>query len=110
MLYRLVEEREVLGDVVADHLSEDEMMCVQHFDLSPARCVCWMGPLENAGVRGGGLLGMRRIVILGGSAEEAALALIEDWSADIRDTGGREPCSTDHLAISYYGGVFKPEP
>jgi len=110
MLYRLVEEGEVLGDVVADHLDGNEMMCVQHFDLSPVRCICWIGPLENAGVRGGGLLGMRRIVILGGSAEEAALALIEDWSADIRDTGGRDPCATDHLAISYDGGVFKPEP
>lgn len=86
------------------------MMCVQHFDLSPARCVCWMGPLENAGVREDGLLGMRKIVILSGSTEEAALALIEDWSADIRDASGRDPCTTDHLTISYDGGVFKPEP
>ncbi|MDY7078395.1 MAG: hypothetical protein SXV54_15870 [Chloroflexota bacterium] len=109
-LYRLVEEREVSGEAVADHLDGNEMMCVQHFDLSPARCICWIGPLENAGVRGGGLLGMRRIVILSGSAEEAALALIEDWSADTRGTGGREPCTTDHLEISYDGGVFKPEP
>ncbi len=110
MLYRLVAEGEVWGDVAADHLSEDEMMCVQHFDLSPARCVCWMGPLENAGVREDGLLGMRKIVILSGSTEEAALALIEDWSADIRDASGRDPCTTDHLTISYDGGVFKPEP
>ena len=112
LLYRLVEQGEVWGDVVADHLSEDEMMCVQHLDLSPSpvRCVCWMGPLENAGVRGEGLHGMRRIVILSGSAEEAALALIEDWSPDIRDTSGREPCTADHLTISYDGGVFKPEP
>lgn len=110
MLYRLVEEREVLGDLIADHLGEDEMMCVQHFDLSPTQCICFMGPLENAGIRGGGILGMRRIVILSGSAEEAALALIEDWSADMTNARGRDPCTTDHLAVSYDGGVFKPAP
>jgi hypothetical protein len=109
-LYRLVQEEEMRGNVIADHLGEDEMMCVQHFDLRPAQCICWIGPLENAGVRGGGLHGMRRIVILSGSAEEAALALIEDWGADIRADGGREPCSTTHLTVSYDGGVFRPEP
>jgi hypothetical protein len=109
-LYRLVEEEEMQGDVIADHLGEDEMMCVQHFDLRPTQCICWIGPLENAGVRGGGLHGMRRIVILSGSAEEAALALIEDWGADMRAIGGREPCSTAHLTVSYDGGLFKPEP
>lgn len=108
--YHLVEEEEIWGDVVADSLGEDEMMCVQHFDLSPTQCICWIGPLENAGVIGGGFRGMRRIVILSGSAEEAALTLIEDWGADIRATGGREPCSTEHLTVSYDGGVFKPEP
>jgi len=109
-LYRLVAQKEIRGDVIADRLGEDEMMCVQHFGLSPAQCICWIGPLENAGVRGGGLHGMRRIVILSGSAEEAALALIEDWGADLRATGGREPCSTAHLTVSYDGGLFGPEP
>jgi len=109
-LYQLVEEKEVRGDVVADSLSEDEMMCVQHFDLSPTQCICWIGPLKNAGVRGGGLLGVRRIVITHGSAEEAALALIKDWARDITSVSGKEPCRTEHLTASYDGGVFKPEP
>jgi hypothetical protein len=109
-LYQLVEEKEARGDVVADSLSEDEMMCVQHFDLSPTQCICWIGPLESAGVRGGGLHGMRRIVITNGSAEEAALALIKDWARDITTFSGQEPCCAAHLTVSYDGGVFKPEP
>ena len=109
-LYHLVVEKEVWGDVVADRLREDEMMCVQQFDLSPTRCVCWIGPLENAGVTGGGLHGMRRIVIASGSAEEAALALIKDWAAETRDASAREPCSAQHLTVSYDGGVFRPGP
>jgi hypothetical protein len=109
-LYRLVEEGEAFGDVVADHLDGDEMMCVRHLNLSPVRCTCWIGPLENAGVRGGGLHGMRRIVILSGSAEQAALALIEDWNADVGSTADAEACTGDHLSISYDGGVFSPHP
>jgi hypothetical protein len=109
-LYRLVEEGEVRGDVVAEHLAGNEMMCVRHYDLNPVRCTCWIGPLDNAGVRGAGHHGMRRIVILSGSAEEAALALIEDWNADLGSTGGRPPCTGDALSISYDGGVFRPEP
>ena len=108
--YQLIEEKEVRGDVVADTLSEDEMMCIQHFDLSPTQCICWIGPLKNAGVRGGGLLGMRRIVITSGSTEEAALALIKDWARDTRSVSSKEPCSAEHLTVSYNGGVFKPEP
>jgi len=108
-LYQLVEENEVRGDVVADSLNEDEMMCVQHFDLSPTQCICWIGPLKNAGIRGGGLLGVRRIVITSGSAEEAALALIKDWARDITSVSGKVPCSTERLTVSYDGGVFKPE-
>jgi len=109
-LYQLVEEKEVRGDVVADSLNEDEMMCIQHFNLNPTRCICWIGPLKNAGVRGGGLYGMRRIVITSGSAEEAALALIKDWARDIKSVSGQEPCRAEHLTVSYDGGVFKPEP
>jgi hypothetical protein len=86
------------------------MMCVRHLDLSPVRCTCWIGPLEDAGVRGGGLLGMRRIVILSGSAEEAALALMEDWNADEGSAAEREACTGDRLSIAYDGGVFKPVP
>jgi len=109
-LYHLIMEEEIRGNVIAKTLSEDEMMCVQHFDLTPTQCICWIGPLENAGVRGAGIRGMRRITILEGSAEEAALGLIEDWEVDLRAAGKREPCTTEHLTVSYDGGVFKPEP
>jgi hypothetical protein len=109
-LYRLVEEGTSFGDVVAAYLDGDEMMCVRHLDLSPARCTCWIGPLENAGVRGGGLLGVRRIVILSGSAEEAALALIEDWNENAGSAAEQEACIGDRLSIAYDGGVIRPEP
>lgn len=85
-------------------------MCVQHFDLIPTQCICWMGPLEKAGVKGAGTRGMRRIIILNGSAEEAALALIEDWDTDLRAAGERKPCTPEHLTVSYDGGLFRPEP
>jgi hypothetical protein len=109
-LYHLVKEEEIRGDEIAETLSEDEMMCVQHFDLTPTQCICWIGPLENAGVRGAGTRGMRRITILDGSAEEAALAMIEDWGADLKAAGKRKPCTTEHLTVSYDGGLFKPVP
>ena len=64
--------------MIADHLGEDEMMCVQHFNLPPTECICWVGPLENAGVTGTGIRAMRRVIILEGSVEEAALAVAED--------------------------------
>jgi hypothetical protein len=86
------------------------MMCVRHLGLSPLRCTCWIGPLENAGVRGAGLLGVRRIVILSGSAEEAALALMEDWNADQGSAIKQDGCIGDRLSIAYDGGVFRPEP
>lgn len=108
LLYQLVEEKEMRGDVIVDSLSVEEMMCVQHFDLTPTRCICWIGPLEKAGVSGAGIRGMRRIIILGGSAEEVALALIGDWGADLRAAGDREPCTPEHLTVSYDGGLFKP--
>jgi hypothetical protein len=107
-LYHLVEEKEMRGDVIADSLSEEEMMCVQHFDLTPTQCICWIGPLEKAGVSGAGTRGMRRIIILGGSAEEVALALIGDWGADLKAAGDREPCTPEHLTVSYDGGLFRP--
>jgi hypothetical protein len=53
---------------------------------------------------------MRRAVILGGSVEQVALALIDDWGADIGDAGNKTSCSTDHLTVSYDGGLFKPKP
>jgi hypothetical protein len=109
-LYQLVEEKEVRGDVVADSLSEDEMMCIQLFDQSPTQCICWIGPLKNAGVRGAGLRGVRRIVITSGSAEEAALALINDWARETTNISGKEPCRAEHLTVSYDGGLFRPEP
>ena len=109
-LYRLIKKEQIWGNVIAKTLNEEEMMCVQHFDTTPTQCICWIGPLENAGVRGAGSRGMRRIVILNGSAEEAALALIEDWETDLRAAGRREPCTAEHLTVSYDGGVFKPQP
>jgi hypothetical protein len=109
-LYQLVEEKEVQGDAVPEVLSEDEMMCVQLFDQSPTQCICWIGPLKNAGVRGGGLRGVRRIVITRGSVEESALALITDWAREIPVFNGKEPCRAEHLTVSYDGGVFRPEP
>jgi hypothetical protein len=109
-LYHLIKEEEIRGNVIAETLSEDEMMCVQNFDLTPTQCICWIGPLENAGVRGAGSRGMSRIVILSGSAEEAALAMIKDWEVDLRAAGRREPCTREHLTVSYDGGLFKPKP
>jgi hypothetical protein len=53
---------------------------------------------------------MRRIVILGGSAEGAALALIEDWNADVGSTADAEACTGDNLSIGCDGGVFSPRP
>ena len=53
---------------------------------------------------------MRRIVILSGSAEEAALALIKEWGVELRAAGRREPCTAEHLTVSYDGGLFRPEP
>jgi hypothetical protein len=98
--------------VIAEHLAEDEMMCVQHFDLpdSPIACICWIGPLESAGVYGGGLHGMKRITIQGGSAEEAALSLMEAWRAELSAAGERESCGPEQMSISYDGGVFRPKP
>jgi hypothetical protein len=61
-------------------------------------------------VRGGGLLGIRRIVILSGSAEEAALALIEEWNADTGSAAESKACTGDNMSVSYDGGVFRPEP
>ena len=107
-MYLLLKEEEIQGNVIAKTLSEDEMMCVQHFDLTPTQCICWMGPLENAGARGTGSRGMRRIVIRSGSVEEAALTLIKDWEGDLKATGRREPCTTERLTVSYDGGLFKP--
>jgi hypothetical protein len=108
--YQLVEDKVVHGDVIADTLNQEEMMCVQLFDPSSTRCICWIGPLENSGIQGTGVHGMRKITILGGSVEEAALALIDDWSADLRAHGEREPCSVENLTVSYDGGVFRPVP
>ena len=53
---------------------------------------------------------MRRVTILGGSVEEATLALIDDWNADLRAGGERKPCSVENLTVSYDGGVFRPVP
>lgn len=110
--YRLEEEAEVYGDVIAEYLAEDEMMCVQHFDLpaSPMACICWIGPLESAGVYGSGLHRMKRITILGGSAEEAALSLMAVWRAELSAAGERESCGPEQMSISYDGGVFRPRP
>jgi hypothetical protein len=110
LLYQLVEDKEMHGDVIADTLSEEEMMCVQLFAPSSTRCICWIGPLENAGISGTGVYGMRKITILDGSVEEAALALIDDWSGDLRARGERKPCSVENLTVSYDGGVFRPVP
>lgn len=109
-LYRLVEDKTVSGNIIADHLDEDEMMCVQPFNLPPTECICWVGPLENAGITGTGTRGMRRVIILNGSVEEAALAVAEDWNADLRAAGKEEHCPADYLVISYDGGLFKPQP
>jgi hypothetical protein len=53
---------------------------------------------------------MRSVIILDGSVEEVALAMIDDWGADLRAGGEREPCPAEHLTVSYDGGVFKPAP
>jgi hypothetical protein len=59
---------------------------------------------------GTGLRGMRSVIILDGSVEEVALAMIDDWGADLRAGGEREPCPAEHLTVSYDGGVFRPVP
>lgn len=113
-LYRLTFEDEMFGQAVAESLNEDEMMCVHPFDPQTegweARCTCWVGPLEDAGIKGGGLYGVRRIVILKGSVEEASLALMEAWADDIRANSDRRPCSLEQVIISYDGGLFRPQP
>ena len=110
--YRLEEDVVIRGGVSAESLRENEMMCVQHLDQPPTitRCICWIGPLENAGVSGSGLYGMRRITILSGSVEEAAISLMEDWRSELSAASDREPCRGEEMSVSFGGGVFQPEP
>lgn len=112
LVYWMEEAVEHRGDFIADHLDEDEMMCIQHFDRppTPTTCVCWIGPLEKAGVSGDGLYGMRRITIFSGSAEEAAVSLMEEWRAELEAAGESETCGGEHVSISYDGGLFQPGP
>ena len=112
-LFDIIGRVDLAGEVMATHLSSQEMVCVHPLDsqteMRSDRCTCWIGPLDKVSVSGGGPYSMRRILIARGSAETAALALLEGWSTDLT-TAGVTPCTSDQLVIGYDGGVFKPQP
>ena len=112
-IFALFEDIEVTGEAIADRLNPNEMMCVHPFDPQtenrPDRCTCFLGPLDKAGISGGGLYGLRRVAITRGSAEDVALDSLADWTPDIL-AAGRTPCTPEQMVVSYDGGVFKPQP
>lgn len=108
---RLLEEGEFVGGYTSDIPGEDDMMCVQNLDSNELKCICWVGPLDNAGVTGNVRLLMRKIRILEGNVEDAALMAIEDWHSPETESGNDQAlCTPGQLAVSYDGGIFQPQP